>query len=153
VPKWWLIPITEENWYIVERTNTYGAPSKSPRKPWKKIRKGDFIIFYIKKKKSNKLGGFIVGVYKVMSDWFNNKEFLWPDERENFEVIYPWKVKIKKILRGYVEFEKLIFRFKFIKDTHMYSLYLRGTPANRGRPLPKEDVDIILKALISKYSM
>ena len=147
--RWWLIPVSEENWYKIKTLSLYGAPSLSPRQPWKKIKKKDFMIFYIKKRDSKDLGGMLTGLYKVISEWFLGTEPIWPDEVRASKIIYMWRVKINKVMLSKVFLNDILHSLSFIKDKTNYSFYLMGTPANLGRPLPQHDVKVILKAFKS----
>ena len=71
--KYWIISITEENWYIVKENSIYGAPE--PLKGIRNlIRPGDTLIFHVIKRRSKKLGGKFVGVFKTASTWFREEK-------------------------------------------------------------------------------
>jgi len=69
--RYWIITVSEENWYIIKSSNVYGAPESQKFKPIHELIKlGDIVIFYVEKKNSKDLGGKFVGALKVVSDWF-----------------------------------------------------------------------------------
>lgn len=148
MPKYWIITVTEENWQTIKTINIYGAPetriSKSARNL---IKPGDIIIFYVKKKGSKSLGGKFVGAFKVISEWYRGDKPLWPDELREGKIKYPWRVKLELVKLGVADFKKLISKLKFIKKKNKAQTYLVGTPANMRRPIPENDVKLILSSM------
>ena len=142
---YWLIPLREENWYVVLRNNIFGARANSPA--LKKIKIGDLLIFYVSKSGSIKLGGKIVGVFQVITDWFFEEVPLWPEETSKKKTIYSWRIRLKPIKIGTTNFKDLVQKLKFIKRKDKAQVYLMGVPANFRSPIPEEDAKTIIESL------
>ena len=146
--RYWIISVTEENWYTIRSSNVYGAPLSQGRKPLHEfVRFGDIIIFYVKKKGSKSLGGKFVGAYKVASEWFREDRPFWPDEVREGRVKYPWRVRLEPIKIGVADLRELVPKLRFIEKKDRPSAYLVGTPANLKRPIPEEDARLIIESL------
>jgi len=144
--KYWIISITEENWYVVKENNIYGVPE-----PSKGIRDliglGDTLIFHVIKRRSKKLGGKFVGVFKTASTWFREEKPLWPDEVREGEVKYPWRIRLEPVKLGTVALRELVPELTFIENKKNPGIYLMGTPANFKRPIPENDAKRIIEKL------
>ena len=146
--RYWIISITEENWYMVKKSSVYGAPESQRFKgPADLIKPGDVLIFYVKKTGSKRFGGKFVGAFKVTSTWYKEDKPLWPDEVREGKVKYPWRARLEPIKLGLADFEKLVPELTFIVKKERATAYLVGTPANLRRPIPDEDAQIIINAL------
>lgn len=145
--RYFIVSISESNWLVVKRENIYGVPETARKAPRELVKPDDYLIFYVSKKASEKLGGKIVGVYRVVSDWFEGRELLWPDEVGQGRLIYKWRVKIEPVKLGTVEFREIVPRLSFIKNKQRWSAYLVGTPGNAGKPIPAEDAELIMKMM------
>ena len=65
---------------------------------------------------------------------------LWPDERREGRVKYPWRIRLEPIKLDAAGFEELAPTLSFInKRKDGAYAYLVGTPALR-RPIPKEEL-------------
>jgi len=143
--KYWIITLSEENWYVVMSNNIYGAPeSQKLKSVHELIKPGDIVIFYVKKKGSRKLGGKFVGAFKIISSWFKEDKLLWPDEVREGRVKYPWRVRLEPIKLGIADFNELVPKLSFIGNKERAYAYLVGTPANLKRPIPEEDAKLII---------
>jgi len=149
MPRYWVIPVSEENWHEIKRLNIYGAPEpQGPRKPaYQLIKPGDILIFYVTKKGSKSLGEKFVGAYRVTSTWYREDEPLWPDEIRERKVKYPWRVKLEPVKIGEASFKELVYKLRFATNKERPAVYLVGTPANMGRPIPEEDAKLIINSL------
>jgi len=148
MPKYWIIPLLEENWYVVKSMNIYGAPEARARKLVSQlVQPGDVVIFYVVKKGSKSLGGKFVGVFRVVSTWFREEKPLWPDEVREGVVKYPWKVRLEPVKLGVAEFRELVPKLRFVENKDRANAYLVGTPANLRRPIPEEDARTIMESL------
>jgi predicted RNA-binding protein len=59
----------------------YGAPVVARGRHIRDLVKpGDVLLFYVTKRNSSRLGGKIVGAYRVVSEWFWEDKPLWPDD-------------------------------------------------------------------------
>ena len=146
--KYWMISITEENWYIMKENSIYGAQESRRFKGLTDlIKPGDVLIFYVKKTDSRRLGGKFVGAFKVTSTWYKEDKPLWPDEVREGKVKYPWRARLEPIKLGLADFEKLVPELTFIVKKERAAAYLVGTPANLRRPIPVKDA----KRLINSF--
>lgn len=144
----WLVVVSEENWYTVKNMNIYGAPeAKGFRPAYELIQLNDVLVFYVKKKESRELGGKIVGVFRAISTWFREDRPLWPDEIREGRILYPWRIRLEPVKLGVADFNELAPRLKFIERKDRPNAYLVGTPANLRRPIPEEDVKLIIENL------
>jgi len=137
--------VSEANWEIIKKLNVYGAPEKSAAP--KLIKAGDYLVFYVTVKGSRALGGKFVGVYRAVSGWFREDKPLWPDEVAENRVKYPWRIKIEPVKLGVADFRELVDKLSFTKGRKMSQAMLVGTPANMRKPIPEEDLKIILDSL------
>jgi len=148
MPNYWILAVSEENWYVVKSTGVYGAPELQRGKPvYGLVKPGDVVIFYVRKKGSTSLGGKFVGAFRVASSWFREDRPLWPDEAREGRVKYPWRVRLEPIKLGVVGFEELATKLKFVENKSRPHAYLVGTPANLKRPIPEEDAKLIIESL------
>jgi len=145
--KYWIIAVSEENWYVIREKYVYGAPESKARSPKELISVGDILVFYVKKGGSRKLGGKFVGVFRVVSEWFKENKPLWPDEVREGRVKYPWRVRLEPLRLSVANFQELVPVLSFIRNKERAMAYLVGTPANLRRPLPEEDAKKIINAL------
>lgn len=136
---YWVWPVTKENWIVAEKMGIWAYKT---RYPMDKVRDSDEIIFYIVK------AGEFAGVYRVVGDWYENNTIVWEDEKRKGMKIYRYEVKIEKIATGRIKAKDLKDRLIFLKDR--YPLALKGSaigPANNGKPIPKEDYEVILEMM------
>ena len=141
--KTWLIPVSEENWLVIKEENVYGAPNDISGL----VRCGDWLAFYVMKSRSRRLGACFVGVFEVVGEWFIGRVPLWPDEKRCGRVLYPYRVKLKPVKLGVVKVEEVVDKLSFIKYKDKWQVYFRGCPANFKKPLPEEDVRLIVEML------
>lgn len=144
---YWIIPLSEENWFVVKEKLVYGAPEGNRRQPRTLIKPGDVVIFYVMKRGSRSLGKKFVGAFKVASEWLYEDKPLWPDEVSEGKVKYPWRVKLEPIKLGKVDLDEVASKLSFIENKSIPHAYLVGTPANMRRPIPEEDAKKIIEAL------
>ena len=145
--RYWLITINEENWLVCKEHGIYGVPRSARLDPRRSIKKGDYLVFYIPKRMARSLGGMFVGIYKVVSDWYEENEPFWPDEKRENRVKYPLRVRIEPFIVGEVRLDEIRDKLRFLKEYKQIGLAFRGTPANNGKPLPIEDVKVIIEAM------
>ena len=82
----WILTGNEENWETAFNSgNIWGVREGGLVSRWKKLQKGDLLIFYAK----SPVKGFI-GIGKVESKFKQDKP-LWPDEIRVKSVIYPYR--------------------------------------------------------------
>ena len=141
----WLFTITEENFEVVKSSGVFGVPegSKAP----KLVKPGDKLIFYVMKTGAKSLGGMIVGVFRATSSWRRENKRLWPDEIREKKVKYPFRISVEPIKIGAVSFKELVPKLSFVVNKERPQVHLIGTPANAGRPIPDEDIAVILSSL------
>ena len=143
--RYWIIPITYDNWLICHNKLVYGFGETLEDL----VKAGDIIIFYVMKKRCRDpdYAMCFVGAYEVTSSWFRESKPLWPDEQETGKVLYPYRVKLKLIRDGKVKAEELVDRLSFIKNKERWQVYFRGCPANFRKPIPEEDAKLIIESL------
>jgi predicted RNA-binding protein len=145
---YWVIPLSEENWLVVRETNVYGAPEVARGRHIRELVKpGDVLLFYVTKRNSSRLGGKIVGAYRVASEWFWEDKPLWPDEAREGRVKYPWRVRLEPLKLGVVDYSELAPRLSFVVDEKRPGAPLIGTPGNYKRPIPRQDAELIINSL------
>jgi len=148
---YWLIPISDENFKICIERGVYGSPNRWVRN---KIKPGDYLVFYVTAKKSKNIGRTFAAIAKVVSDWYEDFVPLWPDDPTGTK--YPIRVKIEVACEGNVPLKSVVDNLEFLREflnkerAPNISLAFRGTPANKGRPLPYNDVLIIAKHMNCK---
>lgn len=146
----WLIPISLSEWELIKTYKSYGVPQD--HRAINRIAKGDLLVFYVKKIGGRDLGGHIVGVFEVTSDWYlcteHNAEGLPEEECKR----YPVRIRVKPLVTGRLNLWDIKDKLTFIKRKDNPSYYLKGTPANVNRPLPPEDVELILRLLLKLHS-
>lgn len=86
--KFWVLSGSEENWdYAIQgATGIWGVRDKSVlKKYWDNLKKSDYVLFYVKTPVKG-----IVGYGQIES---KNKQNIpiWPDERRENKVVYPWR--------------------------------------------------------------
>lgn len=136
--------MNSDNWKISVEKNLWGIAQRY-RGVTKKVAKGDILLMFISKMRPY---GFH-GAFEVVGDWVMSNEPLWADEIAGHRVIYPFRVGIRAIQLGFAEYQKLVPNLTFVrvKKTPRYWFYLRGVPANLGKPIEESDYKIILDEL------
>jgi len=132
---YWLCITNRENWEIIKKHNIWGV-SERHKNMITQVKKGDKLIFYIKQKiySKNKHPSVIAGIYEAISESYR-------DETEIFEGrTYPWRVKIKPVRLGEINFKDLIPKLSFIKNKKRWSGHLMGRAMIK---IPEEDYRII----------
>jgi predicted RNA-binding protein len=86
VPSYWTLSGTLENWKVALEKGVWGVSEKA-RGLWAKVQPGDVVAFYA-------TGAGIIG-YGVIEGKFESSEPLWPREKEEGKVIWPYRLKIK----------------------------------------------------------
>ena len=137
----WVWPVTPENWSTVKEKKVWAVGTEGKGK---RVLKGDKIIFYV-----NGTLHFH-GIFEVKSDW-HKPTLQWPDETSVGEYAVS-EINLEEIQFGYASVNKLHLSLNFIekKNPGLKGLYLRGTPlgpANSGKPISKQDYNLILNEL------
>ena len=146
--KYWFASIVEDNWNTIKELRIYASKNIVCRK----MTKGDRIIVYIPKKASKTLGGCVVGVLELVTDIEYDTTPLFPEEKRTNKVLYPYRAKVKLIHEGKVPINEILPLLSFIENKEKFMIYLRGNPANMGRPIPDKDAEIIINKLIQSKS-
>jgi len=132
---YWLCITTRTNWEVIKKQNVWGVAPRHLR-TLQRVKVGDILVFYVKQEveKSVKRPSAIVGIYEVVGKPFR-------DETPIFSGgVYPWRIRIKPLKTGEVEFKPLIPKLKFIVNKKGWTGYLMGKAM---RPLPEEDYRLI----------
>ena len=137
----WLWPVSQENWPIAERNRVWATYSKVATD---KIKTGDAIIFYIRG------SGLLRNVYRIKSPWGESSELFWADERVAGKKLYPYQCSLELDTSGYAVYNELAPQLSFVLNKSNPQLYLKGTggsPGNSGKPIPAEDLELIMKSM------
>lgn len=141
---YWVVAIPEENWKVIRDKKKWGYKENLEDL----IRKEDVLIFYVTKSSSKELGGNFVGAAKIVGDWKKEeKELLWPDEKEKGKVIYPYRVSIELTKEGKASVDELVNKLSFIKNKEKWKVYFRNTPCNFRKPISENDAKIIIDSI------
>ena len=82
----WILTGNEENWETALNSgNVWGVRKGTLVNRWKKLQKGDLLVFYAK----SPIKG-VIGTAKLESKYKQDKP-LWPDEIRSKKVIYPYR--------------------------------------------------------------
>lgn len=141
---YWIVPVQEDSWEVIVKTNVFGFRKETVKRY---IRLGDYIIFYVNKYYAKKYGGKFVGIYKVISDWYEDEKVLFPNEKMVGKAIEVYRIKIEPVILGECDSRGLINSLSFVEDKYQFSKYLRNVPANLKRPVPEEDAKKIEECL------
>ncbi|USH00038.1 EVE domain-containing protein [Thermococcus argininiproducens] len=143
---YWLCITNRENWKIIKNNNIWGVPEKRHKNTLLKVKPKDKVIIYIKQEKDqegNTLEPKIVAIYEVVSEPFKDSKKVFKAPKNSNET-YPWRIKLKLIKSGEIEFKPLIPKLSFIKNKKKWSTHLFGKAM---REIPEEDYKLIEKLL------
>jgi predicted RNA-binding protein len=116
---YWLCVTNPENWTIIREKKVWGVTERYKDKI-KRVKPGDFLIFYVKPKK-------IAGIFKAVTESFKDEEEIFIGTEFWEGKIFPYRIKLQPytILKAPVAFEKLIPRLTFIKNKRVWGVYFR----------------------------
>ncbi len=137
---YWLIPVQEDMWYTIQQVKIYGYNREEITRL---VKPGDYFIFYVSKYYAKRYGGKIVGIMKVVSDWYEDDKPIFPEEIVRNKGIYNYRVKLEPVKEGVCDLKNILYKVSFIEDKYQFAKYLRNAPANLRRPIPESDVKII----------
>ncbi|KPU62374.1 hypothetical protein EP1X_09185 [Thermococcus sp. EP1] len=143
---YWLCITNRENWGIIKKNNLWGVPEKRHKNTLLKVKPGDKVVIYLKQEKDQKgnvLEPKIVAIYEVVAEPFKDSKKIFKAPKGSNEV-YPWRIKLKPIKFGEIEFKSLIPKLNFIKNKKKWSTHLFGKAM---REIPEEDYKVIEKLL------
>jgi len=86
MPSYWTLSGTLENWRVALEKGVWGV-SERAKGLWAKVQPGDIAAFYA-------AGAGVIG-YGTVEGKFESSEPLWPKEKEEGKVIWPYRLKIK----------------------------------------------------------
>ena len=86
MPSYWTLSGTPENWRVALEKGVWGV-SERARALWSKVQPGDIVVFYA-------TGTGVIG-YGTVEGKFESDEPLWPEEKAEGKVIWPYRLKIK----------------------------------------------------------
>lgn len=105
----WILTGNEENWATaLDSGNIWGVRKGNLVRYWKKLNKGDILLFYV----ISPISG-LIGVGELESKFKQDKP-LWPDEVREQKVIYPYRFNFK--ILAVISPEKWRSEFLSIKD-------------------------------------
>lgn len=118
---YWLCITNRENLEVVKKYNVWGV-SERYKNTIMKVAKGDKLVFYVKQevKGKEKYPPIIAGIYEVISEPYIDDTKIFKGD------VYPWRIKIRPIKLGEIEFKSLIPKLKFIKNKDRWSGHLMG---------------------------
>nr|WP_206760599.1 EVE domain-containing protein [Sulfolobus islandicus] len=140
---YWLVPIQEDMWDIIRDKGVYGYKENLEEY----IKEGDYIIIYVSKYYAKRYGGKIVGIVKVLSNWYEDQTPIYPEETVRNKGIYVYRVKVEPVVIGECDMKKILDKIRFIEDKGQIAKYLRNAPANLKRPIPESDAKIVEECL------
>lgn len=126
---YWICITNRENWEVIKRHNVWGVPKKH-KNTLSRVKPGDKLVIYVrqeKDKEGNLLEPKIVGIYEVTSEPYVDFSRIFKPHRGGKET-YPYRVKIKPIKIGEINFKPLINDLKFIKNKKRWSMHFLGRP-------------------------
>jgi predicted RNA-binding protein len=86
MPSYWVLSGTLENWRVALEKGVWGVGERA-RGLWARVQPGDIVVFY-----ATRAG--VLG-YGVVEGKFEGSEPLWPREREEGKVVWPYRLKIR----------------------------------------------------------
>ena len=139
-PSYWVFSVTFENWSLARGRRIWAVRSKRLAE---KIMKHDRIVLYVVGTNS------FCSVLRLVGDWRPSTQITWADEQEEGRIKYAFQAEAEIEVEGVAEVRDLLSRLSFIRDKQNWGVYLRGTPANMGRPVPWSDYQVIVEAMAS----
>ena len=135
--KYWLCVTNDENWGIIKQKKVWGVPRRS-RGFIERVKTGDLLVFYVSPKK-------IAGIFKAISEPFQDDEKIFSYEGFGREEIFPYRVRLEPVLIAQepLQFDSLIPKLRFIVNKKRWTGYLRRAMID----IPKEDYDLIFRVL------
>jgi len=142
--KYWLCITTRENWEIIKNKKIWGVPQRHMN-IIKKVREGDKLVFYVKQERKDKaiLEPKIVGIYEAIGEAYKDNKKIFKSSSGSNEV-YPWRIRIREVIIGELDFKSLIPKLSFIKNKKRWSGHLMGRAMVE---IPEKDYELILKTL------
>jgi len=141
VPKNWVWPVVEGNWAVLARKNVWATYSDKAKA---KVQPGDRIAFYVKGT------GNFRGIYRLSLGWYSATEPIWYDEIAANKIIYEHQVRIEPLELGSANYKSLVHSLAFVKNKAQFQVYVQsmgGGPANHGRPVTDEDLEVLATEL------
>jgi len=83
---YWTLSGTLENWMVALEKGVWGV-SERAKGLWAKVQPGDVVVFYA-------TGAGVIG-YGTVESKFESSEPLWPKEKVEGKVIWPYRIKIR----------------------------------------------------------
>ena len=111
------------------------------------IKPGDYVIVYVSKYYARKFGGAFAMLVKVVGDWTEKKELVYPIEKITNKLVYTYETKVELESLGICKLKEIVYDLSFIENRLQLSKYVRGIPANLGKPIPEEDAKKIIECL------
>lgn len=140
---YWLIPIQEDMWDTIRYEGVYGYKQDLSQF----IAKGDYLIIYVSKYYAKVYGGKIVGIVKVLTEWYHDETPIFPEEKVRNRALFPYRVRVEPVITGVCDFKSILDKIVFIEDKAQLAKYLRNAPANLKRPIPEQDAKLIEECL------
>jgi len=143
---YWLCITNRENWEIIKKKKIWGVPEKRHKNTLLKTKVGDKVVIYLKQEKTKDgetLEPRIVGIFEIVSEPFKDSAPIFKAPKSSNER-YPWRVKLKEVKLGKLDFKQLIPKLIFIKNKEKWHAHLFGKAM---REIPEKDYKLIEKLL------
>jgi len=137
---YWMVTVQED---MLEEIVRRSALPAEERRATELIRPGDYVIVYVAKYYARRFGGSFVLVGKVASDWREKSEVVYPPERAINKPVYLYEAKVDYLAAGNCRMKDIMDSLAFVEDRLRLFKYVRGIPANLGRPVPEGDARVI----------
>ena len=135
---YWIFSVVQDNWRIARAEKIWAVDKPSVKE---KVEDGDYIVLYVKDQ------GFTC-IMRIIGEWYNAKEPIWEDEKREGQIKYPYQVKTELVLEGWAKLQDVVDDLSFMENKAKRGIYLRGTPANMGRPIKDSDYKILYDEMI-----
>ena len=125
----WLAVTSPENYEICARRGLWGVERMT--RAIKRVKPGDLFIFYVKGEKE------VRDVWVAETEAFESRDRVWPDK------VYPYRVRIRRIIRGSADMRGLVSELSFIRNVEMWGSHLQREMVK----LCLKDAKILISAL------
>ncbi len=138
--QYWLFSTTFDDWEKARADLRWAVKTKNIAN---KIRPNDIIFIHVNGAPS------VMGAYKLSGDWWENKEFYWPEESVQNKLIWPYHIKMEAQQEGIARLDKLHEVLEFTRNFKKWQITVRGSPANFSKPISEADANRIINELKS----
>lgn len=144
--RYWLCITNRKNWEIIKKKKIWGVSENRHKNTLLKTKIGDKVVIYLKQERAENgeiLEPRIVGIFEIVSEPFKDSTPIFKAPKSSNER-YPWRVKLKEVKLGELDFKQLIPKLTFIKNKNKWHAHLFGKAM---REIPEKDYKLIEKLL------